>query len=86
MYWDSPGDLLGKRMPPLPRSGNAIDGSKVVHTTTVYRSDTAPPFISKDKTNELVYRYKSLTGADHGCRCTGTGTSAGAGTYEGPVR
>mmetsp|Transcript_8987 Transcript_8987/g.16937 ORF Transcript_8987/g.16937 Transcript_8987/m.16937 type:complete len:171 (-) Transcript_8987:52-564(-) len=42
-------------MPPVARSGNAIDGSKVVHTTTVYRPDLTPPSLDKDKTNELVY-------------------------------
>jgi len=54
VYWDQEGQD-NKRMPPLPRSGNSVDGSKTMHTTTLHRPDVMPPFIDKNKKNRLEY-------------------------------
>lgn len=56
VYWNDAGDALGRRMAPLPRSGNAVDGSKTVHTTTVYRPDVTPPFLDKNRKSSLEHR------------------------------
>ena len=52
VYWDG---IQTKYMTPYPRSGNAIDGSKLVHSTTLYQPHKKVPYLSKDKKNELVF-------------------------------
>mmetsp|Transcript_11273 Transcript_11273/g.20944 ORF Transcript_11273/g.20944 Transcript_11273/m.20944 type:complete len:476 (-) Transcript_11273:730-2157(-) len=55
VYWDDHETEGVHTMPPLPRSGNAIDGSKTVHTTTLYGDRVTPPYLDKNKKNELVF-------------------------------
>lgn len=44
-----------RSIPPLPLSGSAVDGSKMIHSAGVYKPDVIPPSLSKDKRNSLVY-------------------------------
>ncbi|GBG30287.1 Hypothetical Protein FCC1311_065062 [Hondaea fermentalgiana] len=69
VYWPNKDSTSDKRMPPLPRSGNAIDGSKSIHTTTVYRPEVEPPFIDKNKPSKLQHnattdRWDLIVGND----------------------
>jgi hypothetical protein len=43
-------------VPPAPRSGSGVDGSKVIHAAVGYRMRDAPPAIEKSARNELVFR------------------------------
>lgn len=62
VYWPdtTPG---GTRMAPLPRSGNSVDGSKLVHTTMPYmpNGDDSPPAIEKDKAQSSALKYNNAT-------------------------
>lgn len=53
VYWNE--NAAPQRVKPIPRSGTAVDGSKVVHAATVYRPDVVPPLIDKSKDNVLKY-------------------------------
>jgi len=44
-----------KTVPPTPRSGSGIDGSKVIHAASTYFPDRQPPLTDKNKDVELVY-------------------------------
>lgn len=54
VYWDS-GDQLPHRVPPLPRAGSVVDGSKTVHAATVYQPEKKAPKIDKSNENVLLY-------------------------------
>lgn len=53
VYWNE--SAAPQWVQPLPRSCVAIDGSKVVHGTAVYRRDVIPPMLDKSKNNILRY-------------------------------
>ncbi|GMH50306.1 hypothetical protein TrRE_jg8936 [Triparma retinervis] len=54
VYWnDDKGDPAS--VPPKPRSGSGIDGSKVIHAANVYHPDRKPPMTDKNKQVELRY-------------------------------
>jgi len=53
VFWDTPGDP--KEVPPIPLAGSAVDGSKTVHATRVYRPYDEPPPINKEDDAELTY-------------------------------
>lgn len=59
-YWN---DATGipKHVPPVPLSGSAVDGSKVVHAAGVYMPDHKVPVLDKSKINLLRYRDESDT-------------------------
>jgi len=44
-----------RRLPPRPRSGLSVDGSKVVHAAATYFPKREAPFIDKSKSNELQW-------------------------------
>lgn len=71
LWWEAGSDKP-KSIEPLPGSGSAVDGSKVLHTARLYRPDSKPPAIDKSATNilrhvpdsntwELVANDKKLT-------------------------
>ncbi|CAK9051354.1 Uncharacterized protein SCF082_LOCUS28204, partial [Durusdinium trenchii] len=64
IFWDKNGDRAGRRMPPLPRSGNAIDGSKVIHTTSIYRPDALAKYSLQDLRISIVYRGRCFRDQD----------------------
>eukprot|EP01128_Nolandella_sp_AFSM9_P009179 TRINITY_DN57_c4_g1_i1.p1 TRINITY_DN57_c4_g1~~TRINITY_DN57_c4_g1_i1.p1 ORF type:complete len:472 (+),score=115.22 TRINITY_DN57_c4_g1_i1:164-1417(+) len=54
VYWDE--NQKGKRISPIPNSGSVVDGSKTVHSATIYGGSHAPPpRLNKDKENKLLY-------------------------------
>lgn len=67
IYWDE--NKQGKRLSPISRAGSVVDGSKIVHSATVYgksglriflsilifSSHEAPPRLDKDKDNKIIY-------------------------------
>jgi hypothetical protein len=55
MYWDQPGQTHPHKVKPYPRAGSAVDGSKTVHAADSYHVKVAPPTMSKDAVNELVF-------------------------------
>jgi len=48
-----------QRVSPEPRSGSVVDGSKVMHASTVYRPDVKAPHLDKSKDNVLRYLPKN---------------------------
>lgn len=48
-------DHVVRKIPPLPLSGSAVDGSKMIHSAGVFRPNETPPSLSKDKHNSLIY-------------------------------
>ena len=54
VYWTNASRAEPDRVLPLPLAGSVVDGSKVVHSATVYRMDDADlPFMDKSKGHYL---------------------------------
>eukprot|EP00040_Diaphanoeca_grandis_P025327 m.140115 g.140115 ORF g.140115 m.140115 type:complete len:470 (-) comp30103_c0_seq1:346-1755(-) len=50
------------KVSPVPRSGSAVDGSKVVHAAKVYQLNVDLPFI--DKSNSTILEYQGASPSD----------------------
>lgn len=59
VYWDTEADEP-KRIPPTPRAGSAVDGSKTVHAAAVYQPNADLPYLDKSKDNRLTYKGSDL--------------------------
>ena len=58
IYWNND-EPYPVTVPPKPRSGSGIDGSKVVHAANVYHPDRKPPLTDKNKQVELRYNGRA---------------------------
>jgi hypothetical protein len=60
IYYDS-NDLVNgeKIIPPTPRAGTIVDGSKVVHAAKIYRAEVNAPKIGKDEKSKLVFNEEN---------------------------
>jgi hypothetical protein len=53
VYWPQNAPKV-ETVPPTPRAGATVDGSKVIHAASIYRSNERAPFLAKDKKNVLA--------------------------------
>jgi hypothetical protein len=54
VYWQD-NEPVAKFVPPAPRSGSTVDGSKTVHAATVFQPNIKPPMLDRAKKHVLQF-------------------------------